>query len=293
MTLSTTGPAVLIVAWRKGAATHARVVMVGGDVASRLEELAAAAAALIHSELESYDPDSPAEDGAPRIAEREEAFDTDLLGELAAGGSHDTAAASDFENRIICWAVVLGSDTDQTIYVHKNSPVALARKPLIARLFDDTLTKLEEPILTFDGHFDLIITPSELYILNQANFEGLFKDSDAVLARSREWVDRLVDTLDVTQDSAAALEIIVRRNSVVRRKVTSIIRRPYMSRVTMADISAKLEEHGMDADVYMPQGKLAFNEQTATALVRLLNEDLFQGDFSQDAYAASGKQRLS
>jgi hypothetical protein len=293
MTVSIAGPAVLVIAWRKGADTHARVLMVGGDVASRLEELAAAAALHTNADLERYDPDSPAEDGAPRIADRQEAFDTSLLAELTAGGSHDTATRSDFENRIICWAVVLGSGSDQTIYVHKNSPVALARRPLIARLFDDTLTKLEEPVLTFDGNFDLIITPDELYILNQNNFEGLFKDSEAVLARSREWVDKLVGTLDVTSESAATLEVIVRRNSVVRRKVTSIIRRPYMSRVTMTEINDKLEEHGMDASLYMPDGKLAFTEETATALVRLLNEDLFQGDFSHDKYAASGKQRLS
>jgi hypothetical protein len=226
------------------------------------------------------------------VASREEAFDTALLETLSAGGSHETAHDEDLNRRLICWALVLGAGIDQTIYVHRHSPITLAKKPLLAGLFDDSLTAITDKVFGFDGHFDLVITADQLFILDQGDFEALFKESEAVLARAGEWATSITSQLPVTTGSAEILEDLLRRNSVVRRKVTSILRRPYFAALDATTVRTKLQEHGLDTDLYMPNGELNFTADTAVALVRFLNEDLFQGDFSNDPFAASGKQRL-
>ncbi len=50
---------------------------------------------------------------------------------------------------------------------------------------------MTQPILAFDSTFDVILLGNSVWIVNQANFEDLFKESEAVLARTSEWVDQL------------------------------------------------------------------------------------------------------
>ncbi|WP_291043264.1 Kiwa anti-phage protein KwaB-like domain-containing protein [Herbiconiux sp.] len=287
------GQPVLTVHWRQGAVVHGRVVKIGGDVASTLQEFASDCAAGLRTDAPSYDPDEPPEEEDPqRVASLDEAFDTELLQSLSRGGSHPSATGEDLHRRIICWALIFGVDDERTVFVHKNNPVQLASKPLIAGLFDDALARLTEPLFAFDAHFDLVIANEQMIILDYSDFEVLFRESEAVLARAREWSEALTSQLPSTPASTEALEVVVRRNGVIRRKVTSIIRRPYFNALTPSVVREKLEAHGLDADTYMPGGELDFNADTIQDLVRFLNEDLFEGDFSNQPYAASGKQRL-
>jgi len=287
------GPPVLTVHWRQGATVHGRVVKIGGDVASTLLDFASECAAGLRTDAPSYDPDEPPEEEDPqRVASLDEAFDTGLLESLARGGSHPSATGEDFHRRIVCWALVFGVGEEKTVFVHKNNPVQLGSKPLVAGLFDDALTRLTEPLLAFDPHFDLVIVDGQMIILDYSDFEVLFRESDAVLARAREWSEAVTSQLPSTPASAEALEEVIRRNGVIRRKVTSIIRRQYFSALTPSVVRERLDAHGLDADKYMPGGELDFNADTIQDLVRFLNEDLFEGDFSNQPYAASGKQRL-
>jgi len=292
MAITSSGPPTLIVLWRQGSVVNGRTVKIGGDVATTLAEFTSRCAETLASDAPSYDPDSPPEDDPQRIADRSEAFDTALMDALSLAGSHEKAKREDFGRRIICWAVIHGTGESQTIYVHKNNPVQLASKPLVAGLIDDALATMSEPLLAFDEHFDVVITPDELYILDHSDFEGLFKESDAVLALTKTWAEKITSTIPSTPGSAEALEKVLRRNGVIRKKVTSIIRRPYFDALDPKLVAKRLGEHGMKKSSYMKDGKLDFTEETIQDLVRFLNEDLFSGDFSGERFAASGKQRL-
>ena len=71
--------------------------------------------------------------------------------------------------------------------MRKGNPVSLAGKGVVA-VFDDALTRVTRPILAFDSTFDVVLLGSSVWILNQKNFEALFKESEAVLpARRNGW----------------------------------------------------------------------------------------------------------
>ena len=78
---------------------------------------------------------------------------------------------------------------------------------------------MTQPILAFDSAFDVILLGSSVWVLNQKNFEGLFKESEAVLARTWEWVDHLNQVLPISAESKEWLATRLRQNSVMRRKV--------------------------------------------------------------------------
>jgi hypothetical protein len=292
MTVTTTGDPRLIVLWRQGKAVQSRTVKIGGDVAARLKQFAVDCAEGIDDNAPEYDPDEPPEGDPQRTASRGEAFDTGLLAELDKGSSQDIASFEDLHRPLVCWAIVLGSVDTQTVFVHKNNPVQLARKPLVAGLLDSTLTVVSEPLFAFDPNFDLVITREQLHVLDPKDFEGLFRDSDAVLARAQEWATTLTTSLPSTDGSLEELTQTLKSNGVIRRKVLSVLRRPYFANLTADTVRSRLERHNLDEATYFPDGKLNFTADTIVTLVRLLNEDLFRGDFSDEQFAASGKQRL-
>jgi hypothetical protein len=192
---------------------------------------------------------------------------------------------------LVLYALLIGNDPDsRAIFVRKGNPVSLAAKGLVA-IFDNALVRVTHPILAFDSAFDLVLLDSSVWILNQKNFESLFKESEAVLARTSEWVDQFNQILPVTSESKDWLVDRLRQNSVMRRKVQSILRSGYLPRLTPDMLRSKMAVHGLAADQLMRDGLLVFNKDTERDLLLFLNEDLWTGDFSGDEYAAARKSR--
>ena len=176
------------------------------------------------------------------------------------------------------------------IFVRKGNPVSLATKGVVA-VFDDTLTRVTRPILAFDSTFDVILLGSSVWILNQKNFEGLFKESEAVLARTSEWVDQLSQVLPIADDGREWLAAGSARTRSMRRKIHSILRSRYLPKLTPDILRARMSAHGLVPEDLMKDGALIFNRDTEKDLLLFLNEDLWTGDFSGDQYAAARKAR--
>lgn len=286
--------ATLIVAWRTGRNAHGAVLRAGGQVIDALRGYAREALALIASGHERpYNPDDEQDEDAGFLtASQDELLDTALLEQLRTGSSLPLIEANELRKRTLAlYALLIGNDPDsRAIFIRKGNPVSLAGKGVVA-VFDNTLTRVTRPILAFDSAFDVILLGGSVWILNQKNFEGLFKESEAVLARTSEWVDQLSQVLPIAGDGKEWLADRLRQNSVMRRKVHSILRSDYLPKLTPDILRARMSAHGLLPDDLMKDGALIFNKDTEKDLLLFLNEDLWTGDFSGDQYAAARKAR--
>jgi hypothetical protein len=283
----------LVIMWRTGPRTHARTVKIGGSVSAKLRDYAGKVSEGVADNAGlTYDPDQILEDAHHSIAPRGEAWDTELLTEIEKGSSLENAVAADFRRSLLGYALVVSTPGAQTIYVRKSNPVVLARKPFVAQLVDDTLSKIDKVLFAFDEWFDVVITSDQIVVLNQKNFELLFKESEAVLAKAPEWVAQLAAVLPFTPGSREVFADSLKTNSFYRQKLHSILRRPYVSELTPELLRERMSNHGLDVERLMPNGELNFTPENTKELLRLLNEDYFQGDFSHERFAASAKQRI-
>ncbi len=289
-----TEAATLIVAWRAGRNAHGAVLRAGGQVIDALRGYAREALDIINSgHGRPYNPDDEQDEDASFLtASQDELLDTALLEQLRTGSSLPLIAADEIRNRTLAlYALLIGNDPDsRVIFVRKGNPVSLAAKGVVA-VFDDTLTRVTQPILAFDSTFDVILLGSSAWVLNQKNFEGLFKESEAVLARTSEWVEQLSQVLPIAGDGREWLASRLRQNSVMRRKVHSILRSHYLPKLTPDILRAKMAAHDLIPEDLMKDGALIFNKDTEKDLLLCLNEDLWTGDFSGDQYAAARKAR--
>lgn len=286
--------ATLVVVWRQGRKTHGRVVKAGGDVIETMQSYAAKTLAMIGgNEGRPYDPNDEQNEECPFLsADREELLDIAVLERLQEGASLQLATEAQLRERtLILYALLVGDEPDcRTAFIRKKNPVSLAGKGLVA-LFDQALTRVTRPLLSFDSSFDVVVSPDSVWILNQKNFELLFKESDAVLAKTAEWVEDLSKAFPISDEGKEWLAVRLRETSVLRRKVQGLLRSAYLSKLTPEALQAKIVERGLDPDQLIQDGQLVFNKDTETDLLLLLNEDLWTGDFSGEQYAAARKAR--
>jgi hypothetical protein len=287
--------ATLIVAWRAGQGASGARLKAGGDVIDALREHAKNAhTTVLSGGGHPYNPDDEQEDDVPFLtASQDELLDTVLLEQLRLGSSLPPITPSDLRRRTLAlYALLIGNDpASRVIFVRKSNPVSLVGKSVVARLFDDTLTRVTEPILAFDSTFDAVLHESDVWILQQKNFESLFKESEAVLARTSAWADELSHVVAMTDDGREWLATRLRQNSIVRRKVQSILRSPYVSKINAEALRTKMAAHGLNSAELMKDDTLVFNKDTERDVLLLLNEDLWAGDFSGNQYAAARKSR--
>ncbi|HEX5115164.1 MAG TPA: Kiwa anti-phage protein KwaB-like domain-containing protein [Pseudonocardiaceae bacterium] len=292
--LDLSAPASLVVAWRTGKNAHGRVVKAGGSVLASLRQYANDALAKIASnEGRAYDPNDEQDDETVHLdAGLDELLDTALLEVIQRGASLPLVSLDDLRTRSLAlYALVIGRDPENlAAFVRRRNPVQLARKGLVA-LFDQTLTRVEQPLLAFDDTYDVVIFPGSVSILNQNNFEAIFKESEAVLAKTAEWVGDLARALPISGEGKEWLAKRLRETSVMRRKVLSILKSDYLPTLTPDVLKVKMRERGLDPSLLMSDDELVITRDTEKDILLLLNEDLWTGDFSGEQYAAARKAR--
>jgi hypothetical protein len=284
--------ATLVVAWQSGRTAQARTVRAGGPVIDVLRQYAGESLErIIAGTGRQYNPDDEQDDDSSYLyAERDELLDTALLEQIEQGASLLLATTEEVRSqRLLLYALLVGNDPEsRTAFIRKTNPVMLATKGLVA-IFNDTLYRVEQPIFAFDNSFDVILSADEVLILSQRNFEALFKESEAVLAKTEKWAEELGRHVPISADAQVWLAGRLRQNSVMRRKVESVLRSKYLDKLTIDELRRRMPEHGLDPDELISAGKLVINKDTEKSVLLLLNEDLWTGDFSGSKYASARK----
>ena len=290
--VGTAGAATLVVAWRTPRRVHGRVVKAGGAVEDQLRKYAGRAAEVIASGAgKSYDPGDEQGDHPYLSADLDELLDAAVVDVLSKGSSLSLATTDDLRRPLTFYALLLGDDPDRrSAFIKKGNPVKLAGKGLVA-LFDETLTRVTSPIFSFSAGYDVVVSPGGVWAFDQKNFEGLFKETDTVLAKTGEWVEQLSAAIPILEETMEEFAARLRTNSVLRRKVVGILRSSHIKSLTPDVLRAKMAAHGLDANKIMKGDELVFKREHESDLLHLLNEDLFMGDFSGEQYAAARKAR--
>lgn len=282
----------LVVAWASGKSYAARQVKMSGDVAHELKSYADEAVSGL-SNPTPYAPDADMEDNSNMVAPRDESLDTALIEELTKGASLDLATEHEMRTKaLICHALVMTADTEVTLFVKKRSPIQLAKKSLLAAMVHGRLDELESPLFAFDNRYDVIVTDAQVFVLDKRAFEGLFKNSHAVLAKTSDWINDVAAVIPFADGSADELDTILKRNSVLRNKFLAVRSRPYLTTITPDALRAEMTKYGLDPAELMDGDSLKVTGQNAKDVLRLLNEDLFSGGFSRQHYAASTKRTI-
>ncbi len=284
---------VLAVAWRTGKHAHGRKLRTGGDLDTFLQDVVKETIAIIESStFEAYRPDGgEPEDGTLFVTERNQRIDTELIDELSHGDNLDFVDQPDLRKRhFACYALVIGSEESKRIFIRRQDPVKLAKKRLFTSLGAGPLNEIESAVLTFDEYIDVVIEADRIIILNPKGFESLFRDSEAVLEAAPKWVGELRGHVEFSDEGQEILLNSIRRNGIHRRKLLAILDSGYASTLTPKRIREQMKKHELDHEEWLIDDVLQVTESNVGSVLKLLNDDLYRGDFSDEHFAASGKR---
>ena len=201
-------------------------------------------------------------------------------------------APSALDLKIQIYAVVVGDD-DRIVFVKRTNPsVAHAGGRWFAPS-GQRLTRLEQPAFAFSPGFDLILGAGWVVVLNQSNFEKLFREIGLVDKHIKGWVDGITTHLPMDKAEETKLLEAARADSRLWRRLREIHRRGHLAEVSIADIRKYAKKVNVDPDNITKAGKLIFDPMDRCWFLHLLNEDLFRGELTNTAFEAQRKSTAS
>ncbi len=118
----------------------------------------------------------------------------------------------------------------------------------------------------------------------------MFKDSETIRERSSQWVDEMLGTLPVGDDSREFLKERAAGGLQLRRKIQSILQKPHVRDMTLDRFKQALNGHGIPIDAFIQNDTMVITKENEKAFLQLLNEAYYLGEFSGIAYESSSKR---
>jgi len=197
---------------------------------------------------------------------------------------------TEWEKPLLFYALVVGEPNQRLIFVRRSNPRANVTKRYFT-MFEDVLSKIEKPILSFDlDVMDLVLVQNGgLVVINPKVHERLFEDSPEVTAKIGNKVRELHSVIPLTDDSLASLERVALKNSRARSRISSILSRGHLSGLPLANIRKAMKRHNIDPNKHIKSGKIHFEDEEVMAIIQLLNEDLSFGELSAQEFVINKK----
>ena len=234
-------------------------------------------------------------------AELEEAeffliYDEDTIRELAIFGVMDQdvgalpkLSPSALDSRTIMYCASLGDFRPRTLFIKKIDPRLNYKTGRFLATGRERLAVVDEPAFSFAPNFDIVIGSGWAIVLNQRAFELLFRDIGIVEAHVESWISGITDYLPMTDRSINELKRVALQDSRTWRRLKEIKRRGHLSRVDVVDIARYAYDVGLDPHTLIVDDRLVFDPLERFEILKLLNEDVYLGNLTEQRYEAQRK----
>ncbi len=169
----------------------------------------------------------------------------------------------------------------------------LTRSRLFAAFFrDGQYDTIREPVFLFDSHLDCIARGDDLYILNKSNFQSMFRFFELVRRNAQQALAILRARLPIGNFEQFARDCEGHLVKLV--KLQNIAAKPYLARITIADLRRVITHHNLKLEIHKIEGRevVIYDPADKWALLKLLDDDYLHSRLTNLDYEANGKREL-
>jgi hypothetical protein len=219
----------------------------------------------------------------------------DLMSTYALAPMFD--ANPDFVERLHYYVIALGQQSTQARFYRSFGPKKeLSRSGLFA-LFQQggTYNKITEKVFLFDSKIDCVSWDGYLYMMRQSTVLSMFGLYQLILRKAARVVNKLLRRIPIANEQEFKEACI----SDVRfaAKLASIARKPYIDRVTAADLERTIREFDLPVRVQGPSAKreLVFDPSIKNRwlILKLLDDDYLGSTMTQEKYEVNSKTSVA
>jgi len=171
----------------------------------------------------------------------------------------------------------------------------LTRRPGFAALFDrGYYDKVETKIFLFDRQIDCFSWEGYLFIHNVTAFQRIFRYFEELRARADETVTAILARIPLS--NADEFRAACTGQIQMLSKLTEIAGKPYLNRITMADIRRTINEFHLEVQIVTEDGqeRLLFEASPARRwlILKMLDDDYLGSILTNVKYEVNSKSVL-
>jgi hypothetical protein len=149
--------------------------------------------------------------------------------------------------------------------------------------YQDTLSRVDDPLFNFDMTFDLVVAPDEIVVLSTTAFNRVFADLDLLGAQVPDQATQLNTDLG-KKLSATGLEFLTttcQSRPRLAQRLRRVAQAAHLASVTEDSLSDALERHGLGRDRFGsgPEVELQSTDDVVVFL-DMLEQLYFEADFT-------------
>jgi len=222
--------------------------------------------------------------------------DAETLAELGAFRSlvHDLGVIpqvtpAELDLTIKLYAVAVGDEADRILFVRSTNPRLTHRAGRFLAIGRERLTRIEGPVFSFSSDFHFVLGRNWAIVLDQRSFEMLFRQIGLVEQHVSTWIQGITKYLPMSDASIKSLRKVALRDSRTWRRLRDIEHRGHLAHVDLDQVADYAGEVGLDSDKVVVNGQLVFDPDDRFGFLHLLNEDLYKGRLTGQAFESQRK----
>ncbi|MEM9518960.1 MAG: hypothetical protein AAGA37_06560 [Actinomycetota bacterium] len=212
-----------------------------------------------------------------------------LAGDLAA---MPQIAPGELDLSIKLYAVAVGNADGRVLFVRRNDPRLTHKAGRFLAIGEQQLTRVDGPVFTFSPDFDFVMGPNWAVVLKQRAFELLFREIGLVEKHVSTWIEGITDHLPMSAASIDSLREVALGDSRTWRRLRDIERRGHLKDVSLEQVASYAGQVGLEADSVVVDGELVFDPAQRFGFLHLLNEDLYTGPLTGEAFESQRKAAM-
>lgn len=127
------------------------------------------------------------------------------------------------------YAIIFGAPPDRYVaFLRRVNPHKTYRQGPFFTVLRDNLTRPAGPVFQFDHKVDLVISPTDVFVLSTYTHDLLFRGAEHLSARIPAYVDKIVASLPLHPDSAVNLQMMGAKSSRLLSKLRALSERDYL-----------------------------------------------------------------
>lgn len=157
-----------------------------------------------------------------------------------------------------------------------------------------TYNKITQKVFLFDDDIDCFSWDGYLYIKHVSNFQRIFEYFEQLRERASTAVDTVVQRVPV--QNLDEFRAACTRQPQMMAKIVQISRKPYLERLSMADIQRTIQEFSLPVQLVTDgeQEKLLFenDREKRWLILKLLDDDYLGSVMTRQKYEVNSKSAL-
>lgn len=223
---------------------------------------------------------------------------TDLIADLGRVDQAELFSANeDVVRNLRYYAIVVGAGDRQAIFLRHYSPKKeLTRHAAFALMLSKgSYTRVEEKVFLFDDEVDCFTWDGTLFIKNVTQFQRIFDYFEGLRRKARATLRAIHKRIPIA--NLADFEAAVTSNSLMLGKLAAIQRKPYLARITIADVERTIQTFKLAVQVVESGGAKALvyeaSREGRWLILKLLDDDYLDSTMTKEQYEVNSKVRAS